>query len=197
MKAKSQPADEKPILVFRQKNDWVAWLDNNQVTSSGVWLRLAKKASGLKSVSYDEALNVALCYGWIDGQKKPDDEEYWLQAFTPRGKRSIWSKRNREKAMALIDSADMQPAGLAEVERAKEDGRWDAAYDSASRSTVPDDLEAALSKNKRAKSFFETLDSRNRYAILFRVQTAKKAETRTKRIQQFVEMLARNEKLYP
>jgi uncharacterized protein YdeI (YjbR/CyaY-like superfamily) len=197
MQAKSQTADEKPILVFRQKNAWAAWLEKNQATSSGVWLRLAKKASGLKSVSYDEALDVALCYGWIDGQKRPDDEEFWLQAFTPRGKRSIWSKRNREKALVLIDSGEMQPAGLAEVERAKKDGRWDAAYDSASRSTVPDDLQGALKKNRRAKSFFESLDRRNRYAILFRVHTAKKAETRAKRIQQFVEMLARNEKLHP
>jgi len=197
MKPKSQPADEKPILAFRQKKAWAAWLDNNQGSSSGVWLRLAKKASGLKSVSYDEALDVALCYGWIDGQGKSDGEEYWLQKFTPRGKRSIWSKRNREKVLALIESGEMQPAGLAEVERAKNDGRWDAAYDSPSRITVPDDLQTALEKNERAKSFFETLDSRNRYAILFRIHTAKKVETRAKRIQQFVEMLARNEKVYP
>jgi uncharacterized protein YdeI (YjbR/CyaY-like superfamily) len=197
MQAKSETADEKPILVFRQKNAWAAWLKKNRGTSSGVWLRLAKKASGRKSVSYDEALEVALCHGWIDGQKRSDDEEFWLQAFTPRGKRSIWSKRNREKALVLIDSGEMQHAGLAEVERAKKDGRWDAAYDSASRSTVPDDLQGALNKNKRAKSFFESLDSRNKYAILFRVHTAKKAEIRAKRIQQFVEMLARNEKLHP
>src|SRR5262249_13199682 len=147
MQAKSRTADEKPILVFRQKNAWAAWLERNQGTSSGVWLRVAKKASGRMSVSYDEALDVALCYGWIDGQKRPDDEKFWLQAFTPRRKRSIWSKRNREKALVLIDSGEMQHAGLAEVERAKKDGRWDAAYDSASRSTVPDDLQSALTKN--------------------------------------------------
>lgn len=197
MKAKTQPVDEKPILVFRQKSAWAAWLDKNQGKSSGVWLRLAKKASGLKSVSYDQAVEVALCYGWIDGQGKSEGEEYWLQKFTPRGKRSIWSKRNREKVLALIESDEIQPAGLAEVERARKDGRWDAAYDSPSRIIVPKDLQTALNKNERAKYFFEKLDSRNRYAILFRIHTAKKVETRCKRIQQFVEMLARNEKLYP
>jgi uncharacterized protein YdeI (YjbR/CyaY-like superfamily) len=195
MKAKSQ-RPEQPILVFRQKSAWAAWLDKNHGTSSGVWLRLAKKASGLRSVSYEEALAVALCYGWIDGQGKSDGEEHWLQKFTPRAKRSIWSKRNREKALALIESGEMQPPGLAEVEHAKKDGRWDAAYDSPSRITVPDDLQSALSKNGRAKSFFETLDRRNRYAILFRIHAAKKVEARAKRIQKFVAMLARHEKLY-
>ena len=194
---RSRPADEKPILDFLQKNAWAAWLDQNQGTSAGVWLRLAKKASGLKSVSYDEALDVALCYGWIDGQGKSDGDEYWLNKFTPRGKRSIWSKRNREKVLALIESGEMQPPGLAEVERARNDGRWDAAYDSPSRIEVPDDLQIALDANAPAQTFFRTLDSRNRYAILFRIHTAKKADTRAKRIQQFVAMLARNEKLYP
>ncbi|HEY1685690.1 MAG TPA: YdeI/OmpD-associated family protein [Tepidisphaeraceae bacterium] len=197
MKTKSQSTGGKLILFFPQKNAWTAWLDKNQGASSGIWLRLAKKASGRKSVSYEQALNAALCYGWIDGQKMSEDEKYWLQKFTPRGKRSIWSKRNREKAVALIESEEMQRAGLAEVERAKKDGRWDAAYDSASRITAPDDLQAALNGNERAKSFFKTLDSRNRYAILFRVHMAKKPETRAKRIQRFVQMLAQNETLYP
>lgn len=188
---------EKPILLFRQKEAWAAWLDKKQNKSSGVWLRLAKKASGRKSVSYDEALDVALCYGWIDGQGKSAGEEYWLQKFTPRGKRSSWSKRNREKALSLIESGRMKPAGLAEVERAQKDGRWDAAYDSPSRMTVPRDLQAALNKNAPAKTFFKTLDSRNRYAILFRIHTAKKLDTRAKPIAQFVAMLARSEKLYP
>lgn len=197
MKRKSQPADEKPVLDFSRKSAWARWLAKNQGTSSGVWLHLAKKASGLASVSYDEALDVALCYGWIDGQGKSDGEAYWLQKFTPRGKRSIWSKRNREKALSLIESGEMKSAGLAEVERARKDGRWEAAYDSPSRITVPHDLQSALAKNARAKTFFMTLDSRNRYAILFRIHTAKKADTRARRIQQFVAMLARNEKLYP
>ncbi|MBA3831142.1 MAG: YdeI/OmpD-associated family protein [Chthoniobacterales bacterium] len=174
------------------------WLEKNHDSSSEVWLRFAKKASGLKSVSYQEALDVALCYGWIDGQaKKGDGEEYWIQKFTPRRKRSIWPKRNREKALALIESGEMRPGGLAEIERAKQDGRWAAAYDSPKKITVPSDLQAVLDKNRRAMSFFEILDSRNRYAILFRIHTAKKAETRARRIQQFVTMLAKKEKLYP
>ncbi|MBA3832836.1 MAG: YdeI/OmpD-associated family protein [Chthoniobacterales bacterium] len=176
----------------------MTWLGKNHDSSSGVWLRFAKKASGLKSVSYQEALDAALCYGWFDGQaKKGDSEEYWIQRFTPRRKRSIWSKRNREKTLALIESGEMRPGGLAEIERAKQDGRWAAAYDSPKNITVPLDLQVALDKNRRAKSFFEVLDSRKRYAILFRIHTAKKGETRTRRIQQFVAMLAKDEKLYP
>jgi uncharacterized protein YdeI (YjbR/CyaY-like superfamily) len=158
---------------------------------------MAKKASGSKSVSHDEALDVALCYGWIDGQAKSEGEDSWLQRFTPRGKRSIWSKRNREKVRALIKTGEMKPAGLAEVQRAKKDGRWDAAYDPPSRIKVPADLQAALDTNRRAKSFFAALDSRNRYAVLFRIHMAKKAETRAGRIEKFVAMLARGEKLYP
>lgn len=162
-----------------------------------MWLRLAKAASGTPSVSYSEAVEVALCYGWIDGQKKGESENTWLQKFTPRAKRSIWSKINREKALALIERGQMKPAGLKEIERAKEDGRWDAAYDSSSTATVPGDLQAALDKNARAAAFFATLDRGNRYAILFRIHTARKPETRAKRIQQFIEMLARNEKVHP
>lgn len=184
-------------MAFRQKTAWAAWLEKNHGTSSGVWLRLAKKASGVKSVSRDEAVDVALCYGWIDGQGKSDGEEYWLLKFTPRGKRSIWAKRNREKVRSLIESGQMKAAGLAEVERARKDGRWDAAYDSPRYITVPDDLQAALDENAPAKSYFESLDKRNRYAILFRIHTAKKAETRAKRIRQFVAMLARKEKVHP
>ena len=183
-------------MAFAQKSAWAKWLKDNHGTSTGVRLRLAKKASGLESVSYNEAVDVALCYGWIDGQANSAGEKCWLQKFTPRGKRSIWSKRNREKALALIAKGEMQPAGLAEIERAKKDGRWEAAYDSPRRITVPGDLQAALDGNERARSFFQTLDSQNRYAILFRIHTAKKAETRAKRIEQFVQMLARNEKVY-
>ena len=187
---------EKPVLFFSGKGAWLTWLARNHAKSSGVLLRFAKKASGVKSITYDQALDVALRYGWIDGQSKSDGAEYWLQKFTPRGKRSIWSKRNREKALALIESGQMRRAGLAEVERAKKDGRWEAAYDSPSRATVPNDLEAALTENVEARAFFNTLDSRNRYAILFRIHTAKKPETRAKRIREFVAMLARNEKLH-
>jgi len=189
-------SSEKPVLFFSGKGAWLTWLARNHAKSSGVLLRFAKKASGVKSITYDQALDVALRYGWIDGQSKSDGAEYWLQKFTPRGKRSIWSKRNREKALALIESGQMRRAGLAEVERAKKDGRWEAAYDSPSRATVPNDLEAAITENVEARAFFNTLDSRNRYAILFRIHTAKKPETRAKRIREFVAMLARNEKLH-
>ncbi len=149
------------------------------------------------SVSYAEALESALCYGWIDGQKATFDEQYWLQKFSPRRPRSIWSKANCEKAMALIEAGRMQPAGLRQVELAKADGRWDQAYAAQSKIEVPDDLQSELDKNPTAKEFFNTLNSVNRYAILFRIQTAKKAETRAARIKKFVEMLARHETIYP
>ncbi|HEY7182665.1 MAG TPA: YdeI/OmpD-associated family protein [Blastocatellia bacterium] len=186
-----------PTLPFERPKDWAAWLDKNHATSSGVWLKLAKKASGIKSVTYDEALEVALCYGWIDGQKKSFDETSWLQKFTPRGPKSIWSKINTEKALRLIEGGRMKPAGLKAVESARQDGRWDAAYDAQSKAVAPADLLAALDRNTKAKAFFATLDSRNRYAILHRIHTAKKAETRAKRIEQFVRMLANKEKIHP
>lgn len=184
-------------MLFEHQKDWEAWLDQNHAASSGLWLRLAKKASGLNSVSYAEAVEVALCYGWIDGQTKSYDESSWLQKFTPRGAKSIWSKINREKAQKLIESGQMKPAGLKAIEAAKQDGRWEAAYDSPSRAIVPSDFQAELDKNAQAKAFFATLNSTNRYAILHRIQTAKKAETRTKRIEQFIRMLEKHEKLYP
>jgi uncharacterized protein YdeI (YjbR/CyaY-like superfamily) len=188
---------ELPIKLFADQAAWAAWLAANHAESPGLWLQHAKKAADLTSVSYAEALDVALCYGWIDGQKKSFDESSWLQKWTPRGAKSIWSKINREKALKLIESGQMKPAGMAEVERAKQDGRWDAAYDSHSSATVPSDLQAALDGNAEASAFFATLNSTNRYAILFRIQTAKKAETRAKRIQEFIGMLARHEKLHP
>jgi uncharacterized protein YdeI (YjbR/CyaY-like superfamily) len=197
MSSSGKTTKELPTLLFAQPQDWRAWLDEHHASSSGIWLRLAKKASGIQSITYPEALEVALCYGWIDGQKKSFDESTWLQKFTPRGAKSIWSKVNREKALALIESGQMQPAGLAAVESARKDGRWEAAYDSQSVAGVPDDLQAELDRNPAAKAFFATLNSRNRYAILFRIQTAKKAETRARRIQEFVGMLERHETLYP
>jgi uncharacterized protein YdeI (YjbR/CyaY-like superfamily) len=195
--SKADAAPELPILPFKTKKAWATWLERNHAKSPGIWMRFMKKATGEKSITYDEALEVALCYGWIDGQGKSEGERSHIQKWVPRRKRSIWSKRNTEKALALIESGDMKPAGLAEIERAKADGRWEAAYDSPSRATVPPDLEAALKKKPRAQKFFETLNSTNRYAILHRIQTAKKPETRERRIEQFVEMLAKGEKLYP
>jgi uncharacterized protein YdeI (YjbR/CyaY-like superfamily) len=190
-------ANDLPVLLFTSQHEGEAWLHEHHTASRGVWLRHAKKASGLQSVSYAEALGVALCYGWIDGQKKSYDESSWLQKWTPRAAKSIWSNVNREKIGQLIENERMQPAGIAAVEAAKRDGRWDAAYDSLSQATVPDDFQAALDTNPQANAFFATLNKQNRYAILWRIQTAKKAETRAKRIQQFIEMLERHEKLHP
>lgn len=186
-----------PAKPFKRQQDWTRWLKENHSTSPGVWLQLAKKETDMQSVSFDEAVEAALCFGWIDGQKEAHSEQYWLQKFTPRSDKSVWSKINKAKAVALIKAGKMKPAGLNEIERAKRDGRWDAAYDSASKSVVPNDLQSALDGNALAKDFFGTLDSRNRYAVLFRIQTAKKAETRAKRISQFVQMLERHEKVHP
>jgi uncharacterized protein YdeI (YjbR/CyaY-like superfamily) len=176
---------------------WERWLKRHHATAAGVWLRMAKKDSGFPTVAYVDVLEVALCHGWIDGQRKSDDAQYFLQRFTPRTRRSIWSQINRAKALKLIDEGRMQPAGLAEVERAKADGRWDAAYEASSTATVPPDLQTALDADKKAAAFFAKLDARNRFAILFRTQGAKKPETRARRIAQFVEMLAKGEKIHP
>jgi uncharacterized protein YdeI (YjbR/CyaY-like superfamily) len=186
-----------PVVQFHLQKEWELWLKKNHASPTGVWLRIAKKSSVTPSVTYAEALEVALCYGWIDGQKRPDSERAWLQKFTPRGKKSIWSRINRDKAIALIESGKMQAAGLREIERAKSDGRWEAAYDSAGTATVPTDLQAALDRNPAARQFFTTLDGANRYAVLFRIQTVKKAETRARKIEQFVAMLERQEKIHP
>jgi uncharacterized protein YdeI (YjbR/CyaY-like superfamily) len=196
---KNQPRSSTflPIYPFGRQQDWANWLRENHNVSSGLWLQIAKKGTDISSVSYDEAVEVALCFGWIDGQKKAHSDQYWLQKFTPRSSKSIWSKINKAKALALIKSGKIEPAGLNEIERAKSDGRWDAAYDSASTAVVPSDFQSALDGNTRARDFFGTLDSGNRYALLFRIQTAKKAETRAKRISQFVQMLERREKLHP
>ena len=182
-----------PILPFANKKKWADWLARQHDKSAGMWLKFAKKGTGIPSVTYEEALDVALCYGWIDGQKKGFDDQYWLQKFTPRGKKSIWSKINTEKAEKLIARGEMRPAGLKAIEAAKQDGRWDAAYESQKNISVPEDFLSALEKDKKAKAFFATLSGANRYAFLFRIQTAKKAETREKRIRQFVEMLEKGE----
>jgi uncharacterized protein YdeI (YjbR/CyaY-like superfamily) len=196
VKAPSKSSTTLPIQHFARQEDWANWLAENHRASPGVWLQLAKKGSGEQSVSYDEAVEIALCYGWIDGQKQAHSEQFWLQKFTRRSDKSIWSQINKDKALALIKARKMQAAGLHEVERAKSDGRWDAAYESASKATVPSDFQSALDGNAKAKKFFATLDSKNRYAILFRIQTVKKAETRAKKIAQFVEMLEQHEKVH-
>lgn len=182
-----------PTLPFESKKKFVDWLAKNHDKSAGLWLKIAKKATGISTVTYAEALDVALCYGWIDGQKGSFDEQYFLQKFTPRRPKSIWSKINVEKVAGLIASGEMKPSGLKAVEAAKQDGRWDAAYSSQKNIVVPADFQSALEKNKKAKAFFETLTGAKRYSFLFRIETAKKAETREKRIGQFVQMLAKGE----
>jgi uncharacterized protein YdeI (YjbR/CyaY-like superfamily) len=178
-----------PTIAFASREEWAAWLSEHHGDMDGVWLKFAKKGSGFESVGYAEAVEVALCYGWIDGQAAGGDDAHWLQRFTPRRARSRWSKINRDRATALIERGEMQPAGLREIERAKGDGRWDAAYDGARTATVPADLQAALDADPRASEFFATLSSANRYAILYRVQDAKKPETRARRIEKYVAML--------
>jgi len=187
---------ELPTLPFESKKKWVDWLAKQHAKSTGVWLKLAKKDSGISSVTLAEALDIALCYGWIDGQRLSFDEKYYLQKYTPRRSKSIWSKINVEKVEHLIASGQMKPAGLKAVELAKQDGRWAAAYEGQKSISVPADFQAALDKNKKAKAFFVTLNSANRYAFLFRIHTARKVETRARRIRQFVEMLERGEKFH-
>jgi uncharacterized protein YdeI (YjbR/CyaY-like superfamily) len=186
-----------PTSPFPSRGEWEAWLGENHETADGLWLKIAKKDSGISSVSYAEAVEVALCFGWIDGQARKFDEDFWLQRFTPRRPRSKWSRINREKAEKLIEKGMMKPAGLREVERAKADGRWDTAYEPPSKITVPEDLRLELEKDAAARKFFRTLDSRNRYAILHRIHDAKKPETRARRIEEYVAMLAGGKKIYP
>lgn len=186
-----------PILAFASGRDFEAWLAEHHATARGLWIKFAKKAAGLPTVVYAEALDVSLCYGWIDGQAASLDEVHYLQRFTPRRPRSMWSKINREKVAALTAAGRMRPAGQREVDAAKRDGRWDAAYDSPKNATVPDDLQRALDADAAAKAFFAALNGTNRYAILHRVHNAKMPETRARRIAQFVEMLAAGKKLHP
>jgi uncharacterized protein YdeI (YjbR/CyaY-like superfamily) len=192
----SRVREPERTVAFADREEWAAWLEREHATSAGVWLKLGKKGSPTASLRYAEALEEALVWGWIDAQKRPLDEHAWLQRFTRRAPRSAWSRINREKAALLLEQGRMQPPGLAEVERARADGRWERAYDPPSRAEVPDDLRVALEKSPRAARFFATLDAANRYAILYRVQTAKRDETRHRRITQFVAMLAKGEKIH-
>jgi uncharacterized protein YdeI (YjbR/CyaY-like superfamily) len=187
---------EPPVKTFKTPAAWQKWLEAHHGDEAGVWMKFAKKGTGVTTVNYAEALEVALCYGWIDAQVKRLDETYYLQRFTPRRARSKWSKKNRESATRLIEAGLMKPPGLAAIESAKADGRWDAAYDSPAHATVPDDLKRALARNKKAREFFATLSAQNRYAILFRIQDAKRPDTRARRIAQFVEMLGRGETIH-
>jgi uncharacterized protein YdeI (YjbR/CyaY-like superfamily) len=189
--------NDLPVMAFPTAEAWTAWLEAHGTDSRGVWLKIAKKGAAEATVSYAEALDAALCFGWIDGQKGALDEVYWLQRFTPRGPRSRWSRVNREKATALHEAGAMRPAGLREMEAAQADGRWDAAYEGQRAATVPDDLQAALDANETAKAFFATLSSANRYAILYRLQEAKRPETRARRLEKFVAMLEAGQTIHP
>ena len=187
----------QPIKAFASAKSWERWLAKNGTRSRGIWLRLFKKGSGMASVSYDEALEGALCHGWIDGQLKKYDEISWLRKFTPRRARSVWSKRNRKRVEHLASEGRLGVAGRREVEAAQKDGRWKAAYDSPKEMTAPRDFLRALAKNKRAMDFFKSLNRANVYALAWRLQTARRADTRATRIRRFVAMLARGEKLHP
>jgi uncharacterized protein YdeI (YjbR/CyaY-like superfamily) len=190
-------ANERTTEQFAGPEEFRAWLREHHDTSPGIWMKLAKKGSGLTTVTYDEAVEVALTFGWIDGQARPGDDTYWLQGFTRRRPRSPWSKRNRERAEALIAAGAMEPSGLAEVERARADGRWDRAYEGPRTAEPPPDLLEALAARPAARDFFATLNSTNRFAILYRIQDAKRPETRARRIAKFVDMLERGETIYP
>ncbi|HEX5493030.1 MAG TPA: YdeI/OmpD-associated family protein [Mycobacteriales bacterium] len=185
-----------PIIEFATPADFADWLAKHHQASAGLWMKIAKKNSGSQTVTYSEALDVALCFGWIDGQKDRFDELYWLQRFTPRKPRSRWSKANRDRATALIENGRMGPMGLRAVERAKADGRWDTAYEGQKASTVPGDLKEALDQNPVAREFFSTLDSRNRYAVLYRLQNTRRPETRARKIGEFVAMLGERRKFH-
>lgn len=194
---RTNSATDLPVMPFASQADWERWLEKNHQRSPGVWIQFAKKHAGIPSVTHDEALDVALCFGWIDGQVKRVDDRHFLQRFTPRTSVSRWSKVNCGRAMRLLEAGRMRAAGLRQVEAARGDGRWAAAYDSPRTAAVPDDLQCALDSNDAAKRFFATLDSRNRYAVLYRIQDAKRPETRARRIATFVAMLSRGQTLHP
>jgi uncharacterized protein YdeI (YjbR/CyaY-like superfamily) len=189
--------DDDPIELFDSPESWRRWLDEHHHDSPGVWLQIAKKGSGHSTVSHPDALDLAICYGWIDGLRRSLDDTFFLQRFTPRRAKSKWSQVNVAKATKLIESGQMHPAGLREIELAKADGRWDAAYPSYSTARVPDDLAAALDAEPNAREFFDRLNSVNRYAILYRLHESKRPETRAARIAKFVAMCAAGERLHP
>lgn len=191
------PKPDDPLELFAKPADFERWLRKHHAKASCIWVKYAKKKSGIPSIDWNQAVDVALCFGWIDGQAKAVDDTYAIQRFTPRGRRSKWSKLNRDRVARLMKAGRMQPAGVAEVERAKADGRWDSAYDSPASARVPDDLAAALAKSAMAKKFFDSLSATNRYSILYRLQEAKKPETRARRLEKFVAMLKKGEKLHP
>jgi uncharacterized protein YdeI (YjbR/CyaY-like superfamily) len=198
IRSKNEPVKpDLPVLTFTSSKDFTSWLAKHHKVSSGVWMRIFKIESGVPTITYAQALDVALCYGWIDGQKKAYDAESWLQKFTPRRRKSIWSKRNREHVERLVKLGIMEPAGVEEVEAAKADGRWDQAYESPGKMTIPKDFLNKLAKNKKAEAFFKTLNRTNIYSIVWRLQTAKKPETRDRRMIAILKMLKEGKKFHP
>ncbi len=195
MKAK-KTVDPLPVIPFKSPSDWSDWLEEHHAASGGLWIKFAKKNSGIESVTYAQALDVSLCHGWIDGQKASFDNDFWLQRFTRRGRTSKWSKINRDRATELIAQGRMQAHGLGGIESARRDGRWDAAYESQRSIRVPADLQERLDQDKRASEFFAGLDSNNRYAILYRIHDARKPETRARRIEKFVAMLSEGKTIH-
>ncbi len=187
--------DGLPVILFETEGEWASWLENNG-DEPGLWVQIAKKASGITSISYEQAVEVALCFGWIDGLKKAFDSKTWIQRFTARKPNSKWSKINKEKALKLISAGKMRPSGMAAIEIAKKKGTWDTAYDSLKNAEVPEDLKAEFKKYPEAARFFKTLNSVNRYAIIYRLQIARTPEIREKKLSQLVEMLLRNEKIH-
>jgi uncharacterized protein YdeI (YjbR/CyaY-like superfamily) len=196
MATTSKNGKEMPVISFASLDEWRKWIAENHDKSNGVWLRFFKKDSGEKTVTYSEALEEALCYGWIDGQVNKFDDQSYIQRFTPRRPKSIWSKRNTEKAERLIREGKMKKAGMEQVELAKADGRWQQAYDSSTNMKLPEDFLQELSKNKKAKTFFEGLNKTNQYAIAWRLQTAKKPETREKRLKEILAMMREGKKFH-
>jgi uncharacterized protein YdeI (YjbR/CyaY-like superfamily) len=186
-----------PVVHFARQEDWESWLEQNHAECPGLWLKIAKKGSGEASVTYEEALEAALCFGWIDGQKQAHDDHHWLQRFTPRRPGSRWSKINTQKVATLLEQGRVRTAGLEEVEAARDDGRWQSAYAGQRTMEVPEDLRLALEENPRARAFFAKLSSANRYAILYRVADARRPQTRARRIERYVAMLAEGQTLHP
>jgi uncharacterized protein YdeI (YjbR/CyaY-like superfamily) len=190
------PSAPEPLLEFSTADDFEAWLDANHGDHPGIWLQIAKKGSRDRSVTYAEAIEIALCFGWVDGQKRRGDDEHWLQRFTPRSARSRWSRINRDKAEQLTAAGRMRPAGLAEIDRARADGRWAAAYEGQRRATIPDDLARELDRDPKAAAAFAELDAQNRYSIIWRINDAKRPETRARRVAKYVDMLRRGERIH-
>jgi uncharacterized protein YdeI (YjbR/CyaY-like superfamily) len=188
---------EREILEFKHQRDFESWIETHYTQSTGVWILIAKKGSGKQSITYAEALDVALCFGWIDGQKSAFDNLTWLQYFSKRKRKSIWSQVNRENIQRLTMAGRMRPSGLMAVEEAKESGQWESAYQPGKSREIPEDLERALNSNEKAKDFFESLDSRNRFSFVFRISTAKKADTRQKRLSEYIRMLENGEVFHP